>query len=45
VDTLEPEQRVLLLSFSRAAVRQIADRMHDVLSRSCRDQLEVRTFH
>jgi len=45
LDRLEPEQRVLFLSFSRAAVRQISDRMHGVLNRAARDRLEVRTFH
>jgi DNA helicase-2/ATP-dependent DNA helicase PcrA len=45
MDTLEPEQRVLFLSFSRAAVRQISDRMRGTLTRSIRDRLEVRTFH
>src|SRR5262249_28317839 len=45
LDRLEPEQRVLFLSFSRAAVRQISDRMRGVLNRASRDQLEVRTFH
>jgi DNA helicase-2/ATP-dependent DNA helicase PcrA len=43
--TLEPEQRVLFLSFSRAAVRQISDRMRGTLTRTVRDRLEVRTFH
>ncbi|MFC8224133.1 UvrD-helicase domain-containing protein [Streptomyces sp. NPDC057362] len=42
---LEPEQRVLFLSFSRAAVRQITDRMSGVLDRASRQRLEVRTFH
>ncbi|GLZ00825.1 ATP-dependent helicase [Actinoplanes sp. NBRC 103695] len=42
---LEPEQRVLFLSFSRAAVRQISDRMRGTLTRTVRDRLEVRTFH
>src|SRR6266511_3777176 len=37
VATLEAEQRVLFLSFSRAAVRQISERISD--------HLEVRTFH
>ncbi|GLL05131.1 UvrD-helicase domain-containing protein [Dactylosporangium matsuzakiense] len=45
LDSLEPEQRVLFLSFSRAAVRQIADRMQGLLTRAARRQLEVRTFH
>lgn len=45
VETLGPEQRVLFLSFSRAAVRQISDRMQGLLSRGARDRLEIRTFH
>jgi DNA helicase-2/ATP-dependent DNA helicase PcrA len=43
--TLAAEQRVLFLSFSRAAVRQILERTDDVLGYSDRDLLEVRTFH
>jgi DNA helicase-2/ATP-dependent DNA helicase PcrA len=43
--TLEAEQRVLFLSFSRAAVRQISDRMRGTLTRADRGRLEVRTFH
>lgn len=42
---LEPEQRVAFLSFSRAAVRQITDRMSGVLDQASRQRLEVRTFH
>ncbi|WLS43210.1 ATP-dependent helicase [Micromonospora profundi] len=45
LDNLESEQRVLFLSFSRAAVRQISDRMRGTLTKSTRDRLEVRTFH
>ncbi|WP_433530318.1 UvrD-helicase domain-containing protein [Micromonospora sp. CA-263727] len=45
LDRLEPEQRVLFLSFSRAAVRQISDRMRGLLPRASRSRLEVRTFH
>ncbi|MFF8531718.1 UvrD-helicase domain-containing protein [Streptomyces sp. SAS_267] len=45
LDGLESEQRVLFLSFSRAAVRQITDRMSGLFSRSARRRLEVRTFH
>lgn len=44
-DTLEPEQHVLFLSFSRAAVRQISDRMRGLLPPAARDRLEIRTFH
>ncbi|MFE9428900.1 UvrD-helicase domain-containing protein [Kitasatospora sp. NPDC006697] len=43
--TLEDEQRVLFLSFSRAAVRQITDRMAGVFDRIGRERLEVKTFH
>lgn len=42
---LEPEQRILFLSFSRAAVRQVTDRMRTTLSPTQRATLEVRTFH
>ncbi|MEU5335676.1 ATP-dependent helicase [Streptomyces asoensis] len=45
LDALEPGQRVLFLSFSRAAVRQISDRMSGVLPRHAQELLEVRTFH
>ncbi len=45
VDGLLAEQRVLFLSFSRAAVRQISDRMESVFDRTGRAMLEVRTFH
>jgi DNA helicase-2/ATP-dependent DNA helicase PcrA len=43
--TLAPEQRVVFLSFSRAAVRQIRDRVAEHLPRAARDHLEIRTFH
>lgn len=33
------------LSFSRAAVRQVTDRMQGILNREQRSILEVRTFH
>lgn len=42
---LADEQRVLFLSFSRAAVRQILDRGRGLLTRSDLRRLEVRTFH
>lgn len=45
LDSLEAEQRVLFLSFSRAAVRQITDRMDGLFGRAARARLEVRTFH
>jgi DNA helicase-2/ATP-dependent DNA helicase PcrA len=43
--SLEDEQRVLFLSFSRAAVRQITDRMGGLLNRASSSKLQVRTFH
>lgn len=45
LESLESEQRVLFLSFSRAAVRQIGDRVAEHLPRAIRDRLEIRTFH
>lgn len=42
---LRADQRVLFLSFSRAAVRQVTDRMPGVLGRADRELIEVRTFH
>jgi DNA helicase II / ATP-dependent DNA helicase PcrA len=45
LENLEPEQRVVFLSFSRAAVRQISDRVAEHLPRAFRDHLEIRTFH
>lgn len=45
VARLEPEQRILFLSFSRAAVRQVTDRMEGVLTRAERGLIDVKTFH
>ena len=45
LETLESEQHVVFLSFSRAAVRQIGDRVAEHLPRTVRDRLEIRTFH
>jgi DNA helicase-2/ATP-dependent DNA helicase PcrA len=45
LSTLAPGQRVLFLSFSRAAVRQIDDRTSGVLDRDARSLIEIRTFH
>lgn len=45
IDLLEPEQKILFLSFSRAAVRQVTDRMAGLLTRAARQTIEVRTFH
>lgn len=42
---LKPEQAVLFLSFSRAAVQQVRDRMRTLLSRSERQLVEVSTYH
>ncbi|MFD3702525.1 UvrD-helicase domain-containing protein, partial [Nocardia sp. NPDC058658] len=42
---LQAEQRILFLSFSRAAIRQVADRMQGTLTREQRSILSVRTFH
>lgn len=42
---LQPQQRVLFLSFSRAAVRQVTDRMRNTLTAEQRSSLDVRTFH
>ena len=43
--SLEAEQRILFLSFSRAAVRQVTDRIRTTLTSAQRSTLEVRTFH
>ncbi|MGW5744708.1 UvrD-helicase domain-containing protein [Amycolatopsis sp. NPDC003861] len=45
LETLEAEQHVVFLSFSRAAVRQISDRVGEHLPLAIRPLLEVRTFH
>ena len=45
LENLEAEQRVVFLSFSRAAVRQITDRVGEHLPWALRDRLEIRTFH
>jgi DNA helicase-2/ATP-dependent DNA helicase PcrA len=45
VDDLQLEQRILFLSFSRAAVRQISERMRTILDHAGRERLYVRTFH
>lgn len=44
-EALQPEQRILFLSFSRAAVRQVTDRMRTTLTSEQSSALEVRTFH
>ncbi|MFI5696486.1 UvrD-helicase domain-containing protein [Kribbella sp. NPDC051586] len=45
IPQLSPEQHVLFLSFSRAAVRQVTDRMPGVLTHADRRVIEVKTFH
>jgi DNA helicase II / ATP-dependent DNA helicase PcrA len=42
---LKPGQKILFLSFSRAAVQQIVARCREVLSRDERKLIEVRTYH
>src|SRR5262249_16159302 len=43
--SLKPGQKVLFLSFSRAAVQQILTRCREVLPRDERKQIDVRTYH
>jgi len=43
--TLKPEQEILFLSFSRAAVRQVVIRCKDVLKTDERRLIQVRTYH
>lgn len=45
ISTLKPGQSVLFLSFSRSAVKQVSIRCKDVLDRSDRESIEVRTYH
>lgn len=42
---LKPGQKVLFLSFSRAAVQQILSRCREVLTRDERKLIDVRTYH
>lgn len=42
---LKPGQKVLFLSFSRAAVQQILARCRDVFTREQRKLIDVRTYH
>jgi DNA helicase-2/ATP-dependent DNA helicase PcrA len=42
---LDPGQKVLFLSFSRAAVQQILGRCREVLTRDERKLIDVRTYH
>lgn len=45
VSELAPEQAILFLSFSRAAVRQVEIRCRDLLNAEERRAIEVRTYH
>lgn len=45
IQALEPGQKILFLSFSRAAVRQVLTRTKDVLKYSERRQIQVMTYH
>lgn len=45
VPELAPEQAILFLSFSRAAVRQVEIRCRDLLNAEERRPIEVRTYH
>ena len=42
---LKPGQRILFLSFSRAAVQQILAHCREVLTRDERKLIDVRTYH
>jgi DNA helicase-2/ATP-dependent DNA helicase PcrA len=45
IATLKPGQKILFLSFSRAAVQQIVARCRDVLNKDDRRSIDVRTYH
>lgn len=45
VADLEPNQEILFLSFSRAAVRQVEIRCRDLLTSAERHAISVRTYH
>lgn len=45
LSTLQPGQEILFLSFSRAAVRQVEIRCHDILHPEERRQIVVCTYH
>lgn len=45
IPALEPGQKILLLSFSRAAVRQVLIRCKDILSSAERQRIAVKTYH
>lgn len=42
---LQPEQRILFLSFSRSAVNQVANRRDDLLRVDERNLIDVKTYH
>lgn len=44
-DRLKPEQSVLFLSFSNAAIRRIVESAGDVLTTDIGRQVEIRTYH
>lgn len=45
LDTLEPGQSILFLSFSRAAVQQILKRCREILTKEEMKRIDVRTYH
>jgi DNA helicase-2/ATP-dependent DNA helicase PcrA len=45
IATLKPGQKILFLSFSRAAVQQIVGRCREVLNKEERKSIDVRTYH
>lgn len=45
IAALKPGQKILFLSFSRAAVQQIVARCREVLTRDERKLIDVRTYH
>lgn len=45
IPTLQPSQKILFLSFSRAAVRQVLTRTKDVLKYRERQNIRVMTYH
>lgn len=45
IPTLQPGQKILFLSFSRAAVRQVLTRTKDVLKYGERQSIHVMTYH
>ena len=45
LSAVEDQQQILFLSFSRAAVRQVTDRMRGTLTLAEQRALQIRTFH